>query len=44
MGLRKLKTIEPDPDTVGLYHEIYSRWRGILMEELDRTGKVGDGG
>ncbi|MBN2027142.1 MAG: carbohydrate kinase [Actinobacteria bacterium] len=44
VGLRKLKSIAPDPDKVGLYAEAYSRWRGILVEVMERTGEVGEGG
>jgi xylulokinase len=44
VGLRELKLIEPERETVGVYEEAYSRWRGILGDRLERAGEVGDGG
>jgi xylulokinase len=44
IGLKKLKVIEPDRDAERAYEEAYSRWRMILMDELEQEREVGDGG
>jgi len=44
VGLKKLKSIDPEPDVVETYRVAYSRWRDVLMAELERTGEVGESG
>jgi len=36
-GLKKLKTIEPDPTLEAQYSEAYQRWFSVLAQKLDDT-------